>query len=95
MKHLSIQSLCAGDESESRCQLFLQSGSVSVSFALNEHCSQCLLFIVWLMATLKMPFEKLVMSVQMEGEGAAHQSLHDINILFAEEGVIARSVCMQ
>ena len=35
MKHLSLQSLRAGDESESHCQLFLHSGWLSVSSALN------------------------------------------------------------
>lgn len=61
--------------------MFLQSGSFSVSFALNEHCS--LLFIVGLMATLT------VVSIQTEGERVADQSLYDINILVAEEVVIA------
>lgn len=67
MKHLSIQSLCAGDESESRCQLPLQTGPFSVSFPLNEHCSQFLLFIVWLMAKLKILLEKWVICIQIRG----------------------------
>ena len=48
---------------------------------MKEHCS--LLFIVWLMAA------QTGVSVEMEGEREAHQSLHDINILVAEEVVIA------
>lgn len=48
------------------------------------------------MATIKMPFESLVVSIQMEGEKMAHQSLYDINVLVAEEVVIAPklSICM-
>lgn len=44
------------------------------------------------MATIKMPFDKLVISIQMEGERVAHQSLYDINILVTEEVVVA--VCV-
>lgn len=85
MQHLPIRSLCAGDESQSHCQLFLQ--SLSVSFSFNAHCSQILLFIVWLMVTLKNLFERSVICGQMEVEKATHKSLYDINILVAWEEV--------
>lgn len=49
---------------------------------------------VWLMATLKMLCEKLVIIAEMEGERAAHQSCYDINILVTEKGHSTETVCV-